>query len=165
MLAARAEKEVFLMPGEYVLLDGTGSIRTVLGSCVALTLWHPRRRIGVMCHFMLPRRPRGAAKNPDGRYAEEAFVLIQRAASGCGARTSEFQLKMFGGGCMFTDVVPGSSRNIGRLNIEAAHALAQRYGLAVAAEDVGGTDYRRLSFDVQDGRVWVWHAGSPAGAR
>jgi chemotaxis receptor (MCP) glutamine deamidase CheD len=66
---------------------------------------------------------------------------------------------------MFADVAPGSKPDIGRLNIEAARALARQRGLAVAAEDVGGTRHRRLSFDVSDGRVWVWHGGEPAGAR
>ena len=50
--------EIFIRPGEFYFGDGNTRIRTILGSCVAVTLWHPERHIGGMCHYMLPRRPR-----------------------------------------------------------------------------------------------------------
>ena len=42
--------EIFLQPGELWFGDEQTRIRTILGSCVAVTLWHPGRRIGGMCH-------------------------------------------------------------------------------------------------------------------
>src|SRR5690606_5865574 len=60
MSTAVAGTEVNLLPG--ALWFGTGDVRlhTLLGSCVAITLWHPRYRYGGMCHFMLPGRSRSA---------------------------------------------------------------------------------------------------------
>ena len=48
--------EIFLQPGEFYFGDAATRIRTLLGSCVAITLWHPARMIGGMCHYMLPNR-------------------------------------------------------------------------------------------------------------
>ncbi len=71
-----AKNKVFLHPGEFHFADGETHIHTLLGSCVAITLWHPYLRIGGMCHFVLPERPdKYNGKNLDGRYAEDAIQL------------------------------------------------------------------------------------------
>lgn len=46
--------EVVLKPGDFYFGGGATRISTLLGSCVSMTLWHPRRKIGGMCHYMLP---------------------------------------------------------------------------------------------------------------
>ena len=46
--------EVVLAPGQVSFATCPTRLRTLLGSCVAFTFWHPQRRIGGMCHFMLP---------------------------------------------------------------------------------------------------------------
>ena len=57
---AQPGEALSLMPGELWSGRGAASVRTLLGSCVALTLWHPRLRVGGMCHYLLPRRQRKA---------------------------------------------------------------------------------------------------------
>ena len=56
--------EIFLQPGEFYFGEGKTRIRTLLGSCVAITLWHPRLHIGGMSHYMLPSRPRHRKNAP-----------------------------------------------------------------------------------------------------
>lgn len=51
--------EVYLLPGEYFVGDARYRIRTVLGSCVSITLWHRPLRIGAMSHFLLSEREAG----------------------------------------------------------------------------------------------------------
>jgi chemotaxis protein CheD len=50
-------RELFLHPGEYAFGDAQTRIRTLLGSCVAITFWHPVLKTGAMCHYLLPARP------------------------------------------------------------------------------------------------------------
>ncbi len=38
--------DVFLQPGEHFVGDADCRIRTLLGSCVSITLWHATRRLG-----------------------------------------------------------------------------------------------------------------------
>ena len=52
------------------------SLRTLLGSCIAITIWHPGRRIGGMCHFLLPSRARRPGDALDGRYGDEAMEAM-----------------------------------------------------------------------------------------
>jgi len=48
--------EIVLHPGDWWFGGGDTRARTVLGSCIAITLWHPQLRVGGMCHYMLPQR-------------------------------------------------------------------------------------------------------------
>ena len=61
-------REVILQPGELFFGKEDVVVRTVLGSCIAITLWHPEQKQGGMCHYMLPSRRNPSAKL-DGRYA------------------------------------------------------------------------------------------------
>lgn len=148
--------EIFLQPGDFYWGDSETRIRTLLGSCVALTLWHPREKVGGMCHIMLPARPRTSAEgNLDGRYADEAMLMFLNQINKMGARPEEFQCKMFGGSNMFATLPNRQEQVIGDRNVEAARALIERYRLKLAAEDTGGIYHRRIYFDIWSGDVWL----------
>ena len=152
--------EVFLQPGEFYFGEGKTRIRTLLGSCVAVTLWHPKLQVGGMCHYMLPRRPRrkGWETEPmDGRYAEDAMKMFLREIQRSRARACEFQVKLFGGGNMFratTHALAGRP-TIAEANVEFGRAAIAQWGFRLSAEDLGGRGHRNVILDVWSGDVWV----------
>ena len=77
--ALKQMPEVYLAPGEFRFATSPTRLRTILGSCVAVTLWHPERKIGGMCHYMLPSRAR-CSTALNGMYADEAIELFVRQA-------------------------------------------------------------------------------------
>ena len=94
--------EIFLQPGEFYFGEDKTRIRTLLGSCVAIVLWHPRLHIGGMCHYMLPQRPRKRQGEAlDGRYAEDAMHMFMRELGRSGTNPADYQVKLFGAGQMF----------------------------------------------------------------
>ncbi len=146
-----ADREIFLNPGELACGLGECVFGTLLGSCVAITLWHPVRQFGCMCHFVLPS---GATRLADrGRYGDTAFALMKTQFGRQGIPLNECVAKIFGGGSMFTN--EAALPDIGKRNIAIAHTLLHDAGLTVAAEHVGGNGYRRLYFDVATGDVWL----------
>jgi chemotaxis protein CheD len=140
--------DVFLKPGEFYFGGSGASVATVLGSCVSLTLWHPRLRIGGMCHYLLPARCGGGEPHQAGTYADEAMARH-------GTRPPEYQAKMFGGANMFPAIQAPPSRDVGARNIAAGRELLQVFGIALVGEHVGGTGHRRVLFDLASGDVWV----------
>lgn len=153
--------EIFLQPGEFYFGDATTRIRTLLGSCVAMTMWHPLHRVGGMCHYMLPtRRKRGGAL--DGRYADEAIEMFLREAARYNTPAGDYQIKLFGGGNMFPGYRPRvAGTDIGSSNIEAAHRLLERHRLILSAQDLGRSGHRYVIFDIHNGHVWVRHQRLP----
>ena len=149
--------EVFLDPGEYYFGEGMTRIRTLLGSCVAVTMWHPRRRLGGMCHFLLPQRGHGTGDGPDGRYGVEAIGMLINDAEAAGTSPCEYQFKVFGGGNMFPQTGKSTDGHVGSKNIDCAQRLLEDAGFAIEAQHLGGTGYRNVVFDVWSGHVWMKH--------
>lgn len=149
--------EVFLQPGDFYFGDRSTRIRTILGSCVAIAIWHPTLLIGGMCHFMLPHRPGGRRDAPpDGRYAEEAIHLFQGELRRSRTRPSDYRVKLFGGGRMFDHVhARKHALDVSQRNVDAGRELLGRHGFALHAQDLGGLGHRNVVFDLWSGDVWM----------
>lgn len=149
--------EVYLLPGEYFVGDARYRIRTVLGSCVSITLWHRRLRIGAMSHFLLSEREADGDPAPglSGRYGREAMELMIAQLQESGVHVRECEAKVFGGGTMFPSIEAGRQPGIGHRNGMAAEKLLAEYGIPVVSESLFGTGHRHILFDVATGDVWV----------
>ena len=159
--------EIFLQPGDFYFGEEKTRIRTLLGSCVAITAWHPRRLIGGMCHYMLPHRPRAAeAPALDGRYADEALQLFLREMRREKTPPWEYQVKLFGGGQMFEQTgQPRRHINISERNADYGKELIAKFGFKLIAEDLGGTGHRNVILDLWSGDVWLKRAGMVSGQK
>lgn len=150
--------DIFLNPGEVFFGDSETRIRTILGSCVAITVWHPRQRIGGMCHYMLPVRGRGKVVSLDGKYADEAILLLLKEILRNRSNPYEYQVKLFGGGNMFSHIPSKTTHrhlNVADRNVVAGRTLLAQHGFTIAAEQLGGQGHRQIIFEVATGDVWV----------
>jgi chemotaxis protein CheD len=150
-----APREVFLNPGDYAFGDEQTRLRTILGSCVAVTFWHPERRIGAMCHYLLPSRAPGQAGPPGGKYADEVIPIIATHFIGLGLPPTSLEVKMFGGSNMFPGLTLGESLNIGTKNIHMGLAFLTRSGFNILNYDLAGGTNRTVIFELWSGEVWV----------
>jgi chemotaxis protein CheD len=152
--------EIFLQPGDFYWGDETTRIRTILGSCIAICLWHPILREGGMCHYMLPSRggtPPGAKLN--GKYGDEAWQLFVKEIHKRNTKPSEYIVKIFGGSSMFAaekqEKEFNQKLNMGQKNIDLARKIISENHLKVVSENLGGNKSRRIHFDVWSGNVWL----------
>lgn len=153
MLKPKGVIEVFLQPGDLYFGDRHTRIRTLLGSCVSLVLWHKAELIGGMCHYMLPSR-RNPGNQFDGRYADEALHLLLQEIKASGTRAEDYRISLFGGGNMLGAKM---ERNIGMLNVTAGLELLGAHGLRCHAQHAGGKGYRNLIFDIWSGHIALRH--------
>ena len=158
MIRAPADAlEIFLRPGEFYFGEDKTRIRTLLGSCVAITLWHPRLHLGGMCHYMLPHRLNRRKDEPlDGRYADESLEMFAREIRRKNTRPADYQAKIFGGGRMFTmPAKAGRHVDISERNVQIGRKLVARAGFNLISEDLGGSGHRNVVLDLWSGDVWV----------
>jgi len=155
MTAPPKLKELFLGPGEYLVGNADYRIRTLLGSCVSITLWHPHRRIGAMSHFLLPTRGAKHSRELDGRYGDEALVLMLRALERRSVPPTECQAKIFGGGNMFPRHCRMDSENVGKRNGDSARRLLGSLGIPIVSESLFGVGHRQVIFEANSGEVWA----------
>ncbi|WP_232539885.1 chemotaxis protein CheD [Azohydromonas aeria] len=140
------------MPGQLHFGRDAASLRTLLGSCVAITLWHPVRRLGGMCHFVLPSRKRPAAAPLDGRYGDEAVQRLLALLARHGTRPQEYVAHLYGGADTLPDT-GGVKPNIGERNIELGWTLIDRHGFQLEGVDVGDQVPRIVTLTLASGEV------------
>lgn len=151
--------EIFLLPGDFYWGDSSTRIRTILGSCISICLWHPVKNVGGMCHYMLPSRngKLDSGNRLNGKYGDEAWELFLREINKVNTKPSEYVVKLFGGSNMFSEnetKIPDSIR-MGNKNIEFARKIIAEFRLNLVSENLGGTKSRRIHFDVWSGNVWL----------
>ena len=152
--------EIFLNPGEYFVGGSGYQVRTLLGSCVSITLWHQRLRFGAISHFLLPFRKQTlrtdrAEIELDGKYADESMILILDAFQRENVPLTGCQAKIFGGGNMFPGHSVTQQLDVGLKNGEMARKLLAKYRIPVVAEDLFGYGHRELIFNLGNGDVWM----------
>ena len=149
--------DIFLQPGEFYFGDSDTRIRTILGSCVAITMWHPKKRIGGMCHYMLPKHNRhGHKSHLDGKYAEDAMQMFLHEIKKSHTHTHEYEVKIFGGGNQF----PNQDQSVFAVsdkNIDMGHHLLRQHNFKVKSQHLGGDGHRNVMFELWSGDVWVKH--------
>ncbi len=151
----QSPRELFVDIGGVRFAERDVRLKTVLGSCVSFTFWHPQRYVGGMCHFAMPSRQRQRDGALDGRFADEAMQLLLKAALQRQTRLEEYLVGMYGGGCMFPDIVPPDSHHVGVQNIHKGRELIKQYHLNCIREHVGGIGSRNVIFDIASGEVQV----------
>lgn len=164
--------EIFLQPGDFYFGDVNTRLSTLLGSCVSITMWHPTRLIGGMCHYLLPSRESALTTHLDGRYAKEAMQMFLQEIKAAKTYPSEYRVKLFGAGNMFPGISKKNQcdpnginvdikacKSVPCKNIAIARILVASHGFVVAAEDLGGNSHRQIVFDIYNGNVWMRKPG------
>jgi len=161
-------KTEVLYPGDLLFGKGDRVLTTLLGSCVAITLWHPVTGHSGMCHITLPTRKRYTSQwndrdKPDGRYADEAIELFDRLGRKNGLALREFDVRIYGGGNMLEyRKAPAVLQNqlespqtapVGEQNVRAVFELLSQRKIPVQEADVGEFGYRKVRFYTRTGDV------------
>jgi chemotaxis protein CheD len=104
-----------------------------------------------MNHFLLPASRNGEPASL--RFADVAAKTLLEKLQRLGCLTRDLQAKIFGGSSMFQ----GQSRyavSLGARNVAAALDLLKGAGIALAAQETGGTRGRKIVFNTDNGMAW-----------
>lgn len=152
LVQAKPGQDVHLVAGQLYFGNAAARVHTLLGSCVAVTLWNPQRRLGGMCHFLLPSRSRPAGAPRDGRFGDEALEMLVEALLKAGTRPQDYEANLFGGADTMPDM-GGVKFNVGERNIEQGWTLIDHHGFALQNVDVGDHVPRNVAMTFPDGVV------------
>lgn len=145
---------VKLLPGEYYVTDKDILLVTVLGSCVAACIRDCYSGIGGMNHFMLPDGggDAGSPLNASARYGTYAMEILINQLLKLGARRSNLEAKVFGGG----NVLDGLTvANVGQRNADFVLKFLQTEKIRVVAQDLVDVFPRKVYFFPKSSRVMV----------
>ncbi|MDD5747540.1 MAG: chemotaxis protein CheD [Actinomycetota bacterium] len=136
-----------------------------LGSCVAVAIFDPMKKVGGLVHALLPEsRGRDSGENP-GKFADTGVASLVEKLIELGARRRFLRSKIVGGACMFempsgawsSSGKDGRSflSDIGRRNVEAAKQKLEELKIPLVAEDTGGNYGRTVKLNTETGDIEV----------
>ncbi|WP_320171977.1 chemotaxis protein CheD [Maridesulfovibrio sp.] len=152
---------VFLHTGDAYIGVKPTIVSTVLGSCVAISMYSRRTKQGVICHAFLPYRAEIKTGNESMiqicRYVDTAVDHLLKCMLRLGVRQNELEVKLFGGatGLTTAQVRPPSALGIGNRNVAAALECLEARGLSPCRMDVGGNVGRKILFATHSGDIWL----------
>lgn len=143
-----------ILPGEYYATTRDMLLVTVLGSCVCACIRDRVSGIGGMNHFMLPDAGQDS-NNPLGesaRYGVYAMEMLINQMLKMGAKRSNFEAKVFGGGAVLRGFTVA---NVGKQNAEFVLKFLETEKIPVVAQDLMDIFPRKVYFFPHTGLVRV----------
>ena len=137
---AETSRTAFVVPG--------------LGSCIALVIYQPERRLAGMAHVLLPDSNQAVQVDAPGKFADTAVPCLISELVERGAQRRHLIAKMAGGAQMFQS---GPGPSVGARNVEAVTQALAEHRVPLAASDVGGKQGRSIRFEVETERYFVRH--------
>jgi len=141
---------VVLSPGEVYFGHKQKKIQTLLGSCVAVTVWHEKHKVGGMCHYLIAeQKNKDKFQQNNFRYGVNCLNYLLNKMN-LYPPINEFELKLYGGSNMYEGVI---SPSIGVTNVTLAKSWAASLQLTFIEEDILGNDCRTLVLNLLTGKT------------
>jgi chemotaxis protein CheD len=163
--------KVVINPGNYNLAANG------VGSCLIITLYDSKLRIGALAHSLLPSSvrhntdyeqnlsapassnkqgcmvaERSTVKTEDTKYIDVAIDKMLKGLEAAGAKRADLEAKLIGGANMFSSFI---TDDIGGENVLIAKDKLKREGIRIVGECVGGSQGRSIEFSPATGIVTV----------
>ena len=153
-------KSINLQPGEVYFSpsidnDKIIELKTILGSCVAVTIWHSKSKAAGMCHYLLAQEANNSKDSQDSqvmkkyRYGEEVLDYLLKKMMLLHP-LDEYELALFGGSNMYPSL---TSPSIGKANVMLAHDWAKKNKLVFIKQDILGNNGRSVTLNLDTGSV------------
>jgi len=137
---------IYVTSGQLFCGDGSHVASTVLGSCVAVCLWDPKRRHGGMIHYLLPSW-NGAG--PKLNYGDTAIARLVEEMEAAGSPRKNLKAVLVGGAA----VLGLTGQTVGDRNAAVAEDMLKKLGIPVVGSCLGGREGRTVAFSVANGNV------------
>lgn len=136
------------------VLEGDEKAYSIVGSCIALTLYSPATKQGVLAHIVLSQSHE-PPKQP-GKYADTAIPEMIRLLAQKKAHKFSLVAKFCGGAAMFGN---NGQLKIGEQNVDAVTKILKQLNIPITGTHVAGTKGRHVLFDCQTGSMTIKVAG------
>lgn len=143
--------------GEYAVSASTEDIikTFALGSCVALTVYCPSKKVLGMVHIALPDSgiDKEAGNKRPGHFADTAVpLLLDIFSKKYNCQKEGLVLNLYGGSM---SIQKNDIFNIGRRNIDSILHILRTENISLKEKDTGGFVSRTIEAEVETGRVTV----------
>lgn len=119
-------------------------IKTILGSCVSISVWDQKKKSRGMNHYIYPTRD---GKERSTKFGDVACPYLLKLMQDLGSNIADLVINVVGGASS-----PVINSDIGESNIQIAQKVLDRYSLSIGIWDVGGVMGRKVLFNTATGK-------------
>jgi chemotaxis protein CheD len=125
-----------------------------LGSCICVSVYDPKVKVGGLLHFMLPDSSldENKAKEIPGMFADTGIPLLFKSCYTYGAEKKRMVVKVAGGASILDDT---NYFRIGQKNITAMRKIFWRNNVLIDGEDTGKNFNRTVRLNLSNGRCVI----------
>ena len=147
---------ISLKSGEAILCSEREIITTILGSCVAVTVFDKQNNRGGMVHYLLPNCDFGDCEQSQNElnFGDKAIIQILQKFKSSGSRLQDLVISIFGG-CLSGGGAELQSDVIAVENVKLAESIANRFGIKILKQKTGFRGSLALRFDSSTGDCFV----------
>ncbi|TGK87689.1 chemotaxis protein CheD [Leptospira noumeaensis] len=145
------KQQVFLNIGEAYFTSGNYEVRTILGSCVSVCLFHEKTKHSAINHILLPGSNDKIEEKKSSRYGITSMELIINEFVKLNIPRNELKAKIFGG----SQTLKLTTSNAGPKNVTFVKSFLQTEKIPIISEDTGGELYRKLVFHTDSYDVFI----------
>ena len=134
-------------------------ITHALGSCLGITAYDSRARVGGMIHAQLPLSQLNAemARGYPARFVDLGIPLLIKSVIDLGADRRNLRIVVAGAANMIATT--NDLFNIASRNITVMRKIFWQMGVLLAGEDVGGTNPRTMTLRFESGDTLIESQG------
>lgn len=122
-----------------------------LGSCIGVSLYDPKTKVGGLLHIMLPDSTQSRSNENPAKFADTGLPLMLADVIKLGGSKTRLVAKMAGGAQMFAFANASDIMKVGLRNAEAVKAMLKKEGIRLLAEDTGGNYGRTVQINLETG--------------
>ncbi|TGN19972.1 chemotaxis protein CheD [Leptospira idonii] len=145
------KQKVYLNIGEAFFTSGNYEIRTILGSCVSVCLFHSEHGFSAINHILLPGTADVKEEKQSLRYGITSMELMINEFVKHGIARNHLKAKIFGG----SQSPRLTTNNAGPKNIAFVTEFLGTEKIPIVSNDTGGEQYRKLSFHTDTYDVFI----------
>jgi len=125
-----------------------------LGSCIGLSIYDARAKVGGLLHYMLPDSAIDPVRGRDNpfMFADTGIPLLIGQVCAKGAKRGQLVAHAAGGASIMD---PNNVFDIGKRNYIALRKILWKTGILLNSEAVGGGNSRTVRLEVETGRLWL----------
>jgi chemotaxis protein CheD len=128
-----------------------------LGSCIGLSVYDARARVGGLLHYMLPDSSIDPVRGRENPYVFADTGIPRLIEQVCARGANKRQLVAHAaGGASIMD--PNNVFDIGKRNHLALRKILWKAGVLLGGEAVGGRTSRTVRLEIDGGRLWLQEA-------
>lgn len=151
MLGEEGMTEVInVQTGEVEVVGGSFILKsTAIGSCLVITAYDPKNKVGALAHIMLPGKAHRKTEEKT-RYAADAINEMISRLTDAGTKRDDIEICLVGAG----NVLKKVNDNICQANIDSVIQILRQKRLAIKGAVLGGVERKGVALELESGSVF-----------